>query len=117
MSSANRARSGEVRTGAVGHCRDWRIRANRARDPVEPADGDGMHGHTKIASDDRGFLGVKRIGNSGFVVAVGEQDKDLLLGSGISQGIEPQGNGIADIGTVLARLGGGTTRTWSRSHE
>ncbi len=50
-----------------------------------------------------GFLGVKRVRNAGFVVAVGQEDEDLLLGRRDQQCLEPQRNRVTDVRAIVPR--------------
>ena len=70
---------------------------------ADPPDRDRVHGHPQVACQNRGLLGIERVGAGRLVVAVGQEDENLLLRGGDQKCIEPPRNRVADVRAVVAR--------------
>ena len=60
-----------------------------------------MHGHAPVASQDGRLLGVERVGDGRFVVAVGQEDEDLLLGGRDQECLEPHRDRVTDVRAIV----------------
>ena len=98
-------KQGEVRPLGLGDHGEVGLGVVAVDDPACFADGDRVQRHPEVAGQLGGAHGVERVGHGRLVVAVGQEDQDLLRGSRPPERVERPGERVADVGAVVARPG------------